>query len=47
MEREVEVSTMTVAIIAILVLLGLLIVAGPMLESIIDRIWPPGAGRHR
>jgi hypothetical protein len=32
---------MSIVIIAILLLLGLLILAGPMLENLIDRIWPP------
>jgi hypothetical protein len=32
---------MSLVIIVILLLLGLLILAGPMLESLIDRIWPP------
>lgn len=32
---------MIVFIVLILVLLAVLIVAGPMLESMLDRIWPP------
>lgn len=36
---------MTVVIIAILLLLAVLIVAGPLLENIIDRIWPPAHRR--
>lgn len=36
-------------ILAILAVLALLILAGPPLEGIIDRIWPPGGVRkpHR
>ena len=29
-------------ILAILAVLALLIIAGPVLEDLIDRIWPPG-----
>jgi hypothetical protein len=36
---------MSFVIIVILLSLGLLILAGPMLETLIDRIWPPT--RHR
>jgi hypothetical protein len=36
---------MVIAIIVILLLLAVLILAGPALENIIDRIWPPT--RHR
>jgi hypothetical protein len=32
---------MTLVILLILALLAVLIVAGPALEQIIDRIWPP------
>ena len=36
-------------ILVVLVVLGLLIVAGPVLEDLIDRFWPPGrdATAHR
>lgn len=30
-------------ILVILIVLGVLIVAGPVLEDLIDRVWPPGA----
>lgn len=36
---------MALVVIALLLLFALLIVAGPVLESIIDWIWPP-AHRH-
>lgn len=36
---------MAFVVIAILLLLGLLILAGPLLEALLDRIWPP-AGHH-
>ena len=36
---------MTIVVIAILLLLAVLIVAGPVLENIIDRIWPPAHRR--
>lgn len=29
-------------ILVILIVLGMLIVAGPVLEDLIDRVWPPG-----
>ena len=31
-------------IVVILAVLALLIVAGPVLEDLIDRVWPPGHG---
>jgi hypothetical protein len=31
-------------ILVILAVLALLIVAGPVLEDLIDRVWPPGTG---
>jgi hypothetical protein len=43
----VEVTVMSLVIIAILLLLGVLILAGPMLEDLIDRIWPPRTHHHR
>jgi hypothetical protein len=36
---------MTWVILAILAVLALLILAGPPLEGLIDRIWPPDSGR--
>ncbi|MDY7088233.1 MAG: hypothetical protein SYR96_24390 [Actinomycetota bacterium] len=38
---------MSFVIIAILLALALLIVAGPVLEELIDRIRPPGTARRR
>jgi hypothetical protein len=38
---------MLFVIIAILLLLAVLSLAGPMLESLIDRIWPPGTHHRR
>ena len=38
---------MLMAILAILLLLGLLIIAGPVLEAFLDRIWPPDGPRAR
>jgi len=38
-------DTVTIVVIAILLLLAVLIVAGPVLENIIDRIWPPAHRR--
>lgn len=34
-------------ILVILFVLAMLIVAGPVLEDLIDRIWPPGPIRRR
>ncbi|GIE54127.1 hypothetical protein [Actinoplanes nipponensis] len=31
-------------IVVVLAVLALLIVAGPVLEDLIDRVWPPGPG---
>jgi hypothetical protein len=39
--RAVGGATMPILITAILLFLALLIIAGPMLEDIIDKIWPP------
>jgi hypothetical protein len=36
---------MTWVILAILAVLALLILAGPPLEGLIDRIWPPDGSR--
>ena len=36
------VTVMSWLILAILAVLALLIIAGPVLEDLIDRIWPPG-----
>lgn len=38
---------MSLLILAILATLALLIVAGPVLEDLIDRIWPPDGARLR
>jgi hypothetical protein len=37
---------MSLLILAILAVLALLIVAGPVLEDMIDRIWPPDRTSH-
>ncbi|MEV0901990.1 hypothetical protein [Actinoplanes sp. NPDC049802] len=37
---------MAIVVTLIVLLLLVLIVAGPLLESIIDRIWPPDGRRH-
>jgi hypothetical protein len=36
---------MTWLILVILAVLAVLIVAGPVLEELIDWVWPPGPGR--
>jgi hypothetical protein len=36
---------MAFVIVGILLLLGVLILAGPMLENLIDRLWPPARRR--
>lgn len=40
-----EVPVMSWLILVVLAVLALLIVAGPVLEDMIDRIWPPGGRR--
>ena len=37
-------SWLILVVLVVLAVLAMLIVAGPVLEDLIDRVWPPGRG---